>query len=193
MRGFREKFGIPQCAGSIDGSHIQTTQTIITGRGGSSCGPQLPFQRPLHWVAHDARVLVNSAFYKKVTGGELLQGEEVQLQGQTLGTFLIGDSAYPLLPWLVKPFSFFSSLNSQQKKFNYKLSQARVVVEIAFGRLKARWRRLSKQIDIHIDNVPHIIAACCVLHNVCEIHHDGFNEEWLQEFEVESDQPENGT
>ena len=46
-----------------------------------------------------------------------------------------------------------------------KLSRARVVVEIAFGRLKARWCRLSKQMDIHIDNVPYIVTACCVLHN----------------------------
>ena len=42
---------------------------------------------------HDARVLANSALYKKVTRGELLQGEEVQLQGQALGIFLIGDSS----------------------------------------------------------------------------------------------------
>jgi len=27
-----------------------------------------------------------------------------------------------------------------------------------------------------IDNVAQIIAACCVLHNLCEIHHDSFNE-----------------
>ena len=65
-------------------------------------------------------------------------------------------------------------------------------MEVAFGRLKARWRRLSKQIDMDIDNVPYIIAACCVLLNVCQIHHDGFNEEWLQELEVDLDQPENG-
>ena len=65
-------------------------------------------------------------------------------------------------------------------------------MEIAFGRLKARWRRLSKQIDIHIDNVPYVIAACCVLHNMCEIHHDRFNREWLRELlEVDVDQPEN--
>ena len=76
--------------------------------------------------------------------GELLQGEEVQVQGQALKTYLIGDSAYPVLPWLIKPFSF-SSLNSQQKKFNYRISRARIVVEIAFGRLKAFWRRLAKQ------------------------------------------------
>ena len=35
--------------------------------------------------------------------------------------------------------------------------------------------------DIHIDNVPYIITACCVLHNMCEVHGDTFNEEWLQD------------
>ena len=44
---------------------------------------------------------------------------------------------------------------------------------------------------MHIDNVPHIIVACCVLHNMCEIHHDSFNEEWLQEIDL--DQPEQHT
>lgn len=117
---------------------------------------------------HDARVLANSTLFKKVTSGEVLQDEEVQIQGQTLRTYLIGDSAYPLLPWLMKPFSLSSSLNSQQKKYNYRISQrARVVVEIAFGWLKAHWCRLVKQVDMHIDNIPHIIVACCVLHNMC--------------------------
>jgi len=39
-----------------------------------------------------------------------------------------------------------------------------------------------------VDNVAHFIAVCCVLHNLCEIHHDSFNEEWLQE--VDLDQPD---
>ena len=47
--------------------------------------------------------------------------------------------------------------------------------------------------DIHIDNVPHVVTACCVLHNFCEIHGDSFNEEWLQDNNlvdsVESDIP----
>ena len=96
------------------------------------------------------------------------------------------------MPWLIKPFSFSPSLTAQEKKFNYVLSRARVVVEIAFGRLKARWRKLAKQIDMHIDNVPHILAACCVLHNVCEIHPDSFNEDWLEEVDLSS-QPESVT
>ena len=94
---------------------------------------------------------------------------------------LVGDSAYPIQSWLMKPFTHSPTLTPEQKQFNYRLSRARVAVEIAFGRLKARWRRLSKQMDIHIDNVPYIITACCVLHNMCEVHGDTFNEEWLQD------------
>ena len=136
---------------------------------------------------HDARVLANSVVFKNINSGTLLQGE-CRVQGRNLRPFLIGDSAYPLLPFLMKPFSFSPTLSAQQKRFNYRLSRARVVVEVAFGRLKARWRRLAKKIDMHIDNVPHIIAACCVLHNVCEVHNDDFNEEWLDE--VNLDQPD---
>ena len=26
-----------------------------------------------------------------------------------------------------------------------------------------------------------MVASCCVLHNICEIHGDKFNEEWLED------------
>ena len=42
---------------------------------------------------HDARALAN----------------EVHVQGQSLRIFLVGDSAYSFLPWLIKP-SFFLHL-----------------------------------------------------------------------------------
>ena len=101
---------------------------------------------------------------------------------------LMGDSVYPLLPFLMKPFCFSPTLSAQKKRFNYRMSRAMVVVEVAFGCLKSRCRRLAKKIDMHIDNIPHIIAACCILHNVCEVHNDDFNEEWLEE--VHLDQPD---
>ena len=31
-------------------------------------------------------------------------------------------------------------------------------------------------------NVPNVIAACC--NNICEIHGDEFNDEWMQELKV---------
>ena len=43
--------------------------------------------------------------------------------------------------------------------------------------------------DMHTDNIPHMIAAVCVLHNICEVHHDHFNDAWIQNSEGEYDQP----
>ena len=40
-----------------------------------------------------------------------------------------------------------------------------------------------------IKNVPNVIAACCTLHSVFEIHGDLFNEEWLAEINSETDDP----
>jgi hypothetical protein len=55
-----------------------------------------------------------------------------------------------------------------------------MTVENTFGRLKGRWRRLLKRLDVKTCDVPLIIVACCILHNICEIHHNEFNSEWLE-------------
>ena len=44
-----------------------------------------------------------------------------------------------------------------------------MVVENAFGRLKGKQRCLMKRIDAHISNVPGIVEACVVLHNVWDL------------------------
>ena len=129
---------------------------------------------------HDARVLVNSALYSRCSSKELLKGDTVCVGNSQLPTFLIGDS---LLPWLFKPFSMSPTLSRSQKTYNYRLCRGRVVVELAFGRLKARRRRLLKRNDMLMTNVPNVIAACCTFHNICEIHGDEFNDEWMQECE----------
>ena len=67
------------------------------------------------------------------------------------------------------------------------------MVENAFGRLKARWRRVLKRNDMNTDNIPHVIAATCVLHNICEVHHEHFNDAWLHVSEGEYDQPPTAT
>ena len=48
------------------------------------------------------------------------------------------------------------------------LSRARITVEHAFGRLKGRWRCLLKRMDYHVDNVPHVVAACETLDDRCQ-------------------------
>ena len=88
----------------------------------------------------------------------------------------------------MKPFAYNSNLTPGQRSFNFHLSRARIVVENTFGRLKGRWRRLMKRNDMNIDNVPYVITACCVLHNMCEVHGDAFNDLWLEDIDM-STQP----
>ena len=138
---------------------------------------------------HDARVFANSGMYKKLTIDRIFDGNEVQIQGKNIPLFLIGDSAYPLKTFLMKPFTFNSSLANDQKVFNYHLSKARIVVENAFGRLKARWRRLTKRNDMNVSNIPHVVTACCILHNICEMFGDRVHDAWLDDTGDVLDQP----
>ena len=57
-----------------------------------------------------------------------------------------------------------------------------------FHRLKGRWQRLAKCNDMNIENVTCVIAACCILHNMCEVHGDSLNELWMKYFDM-STQP----
>lgn len=52
---------------------------------------------------------------------------------------IVDDPAYPMLPWLIKGYPG-TGLSAEEESFNVHLSSARIFVEIAFGRLKARWR-----------------------------------------------------
>ena len=107
---------------------------------------------------HDARVLAHSALFRKAEEGTILNGQSRQIEGCTIPVFLIGNSAYPLLKWLIKPYPENDHMTEQCWNFNYQISRARIVVENVFGRLKASWRRLMKKNDMNVKNVHHV--AC---------------------------------
>ena len=104
---------------------------------------------------HDARVLANYPLYSLGQNGTLFPPDKTEvINGVTLPVVIIGDAAYPLLEWLMKPYADNDQLTPIQRAFNNNLSSTRMAVEIAFGRLKGRWRILLKRLDMKTQNVP---------------------------------------
>ena len=67
--------------------------------------------------AHDARVLTNSDVVTKAEAGTLFPDNKRCICGQDIPLLMLGDPVYPLLPWLMKPFSDCGSLTRRQRKF----------------------------------------------------------------------------
>lgn len=79
---------------------------------------------------------------------------------------LIGDSAYPLSPWLMKKFDN-NNLNDAQRNFNRQLMGVRQVVERCIGVLKTRFRCIlgERVLRYNPTRVGFIIYSCATLHN----------------------------
>ncbi|XP_065293051.1 putative nuclease HARBI1 [Dermacentor albipictus] len=108
---------------------------------------------------HDSFVWKASSLYAECRSGSLLHG----------GEYLLGDSAYPLQPWLVTPVPGNHISRSPAAMFNAAHSSLRSVVERCIGVLKMRFRCLQRHRALYYGPVftSKIIAACAVLHNLC--------------------------
>lgn len=97
---------------------------------------------------HDARVLRNSELFTRAEAGSYIDHDKL----------IIGDSAYPLKPWLVSLFRDNGRLTLKQRRFN---------------RVK-RWFRRLREIPVHNpEDIDSIIVLGCILHNLYIIHKDG--------------------
>lgn len=79
--------------------------------------------------------------------------------------FILGDDAFPLRPYLMKPFSH-KGLQIDDRIFNYRCSRARRVVENGFGILANRFRCLQTTMATSPRNTRKIVKACLCLHNI---------------------------
>ncbi|XP_071345501.1 uncharacterized protein [Trachinotus anak] len=189
---FNNRWRVPQCVGAIDGSHLpiiapeEHPRDYYNRKGWHSIILQAVVDgKGLFWdvcvgfpgSVHDARVLRQSHLWEIVNDGELLSQNKVSISGCDVGHYLIGDPAYPMQNWLMKPFLDTGRLTPEQRTYNYRLSSARSVVEMCFGRLKGRWRCFLKRNDSKLELAKKMALTCCVLHNICEEHGDNFSEE----------------
>ena len=90
---------------------------------------------------------------------------------------LLGDAAYPLITWLLKPYINRANLTAAQRVFNYRLGRARMTIESTFGRLKGRWQCHQKRLAVSVDFASTVVTACAIMHNLCEKRHDRYMDE----------------
>lgn len=109
-------------------------------------------------------------------------------------SFLLADLGFPLTSCTLTPYKKPRGRN--QRFFNKRLRQNRVIIEQAFGKLKARFPVLKYTILLHLKNISVIIVACFILQNMAVDlnERDFFMEEDDEQVEIResSDDDEDG-
>ncbi|XP_010938097.2 protein ALP1-like [Elaeis guineensis] len=127
----------------------------------------------------DDQVLEQSALYKRASAGLLKN------------SWVVGGTGYPLMDWVLVPYTH-QNLTWTQHAFNEKIGEVQRVAREAFARLKGRWSCLQRRTEVKLQDLPVVLGACCVLHNICEIRNEEMDP--AQRFELVDDEmvPENG-
>ena len=122
--------------------------------------------------ASDCGVFNTSTFRTALEEGTIgfPEPEPLPHDDRNMPYFLIGDDAFPLRTWLMKPFSQ-KGLTEEERIFNYRLSRARRVVENAFGILAHRFRCLLSTLQQKPDICRKIVCAALCLHNIMRIRY----------------------
>ncbi|XP_067204232.1 putative nuclease HARBI1 [Linepithema humile] len=96
--------------------------------------------------------------------------------------FLLGDSGYPLRPWLLTPVANAEE-NSAEERYNSRQMSCRALIERCNGLLKMRFRCLLKHRVLHYTPqiACKIINACAILHNICiknDVPFPQYDDDW---------------
>lgn len=194
---FQQKCNFPNVIGAIDGKHIRLKAPPHSGS--NFFNYKSFFSIVLQGVADsDLKfIAVEVGAFGKESDGGIFSRSQLQnsmdsnafglphntppLPGSDIVVpyFLIGDSAYPLKPYLITRIT--SNLTYERRIFNYRHSRARRCIECAFGVLASKWRILKTTIETKTETAEIIVLASIALHNAIICHEgnrDTDFEEW---------------
>ena len=178
---FQTKWNLPNCIGAIDGKHIQ----IKAPNQGSEYYNYLGYQSIIllamvdahYWITYfdvgtngragDASVFRDSTLYRGLERNEVGIPDPRPLPSSSdpLPFFIVGDDAFPLKPYLLKPYP-------AKRMGDMTLSRTRRISENVFGILIARCGVFRTAIHLSPDNAVTITKACLALHTFCQRQRD---------------------
>lgn len=188
MEEIKSKFeciaGLSNCCGAIDSTHILMTLPSDDSLSKvwldheKNCSmvlqaivdPELRFRDIVTgWPGSlsDDDILRSSNFFKLAEEGKRLVGGKKMLTEETvLREYIVGDTGFPLFPWLLTPYEG-ESLSNVQVELNKRVAATQMVAKRALARLKEMWR-IIKGVMWKPDKqkLPRIILVCCILHNI---------------------------
>jgi len=182
-RGFYEKWQFPNCIGSIDGKHVTIKSPNNSGSRNfcylkkfsivlmAIVDPDYKFicvDVGGYGRNSDGGILEESTMGKRLEAGTLNVPPNAPLPGQMEDTpmVLIGDEAFALKSYLMKPFPRrLSRSDTRLDNYNYRLCRAMRVVENAFGILTKKWRVYKGPIEVKEETTKKIVLATYILHN----------------------------
>lgn len=181
--GFNNVWQFPNCIGSIDGKHVTIKCPNKTGSTYfcylkkfsivlmAIVGPDYKFlcvDIGGFGKNSDGGIFEESNMGKKFAAGLMNVPGDKSLPGknQPLPHVLIGDEAFALRPWLMRPFPYRQSRSDVRKEnYNTRLCRARRVVENAFGILAQKWRIFYRPIEVSVPTAISLVKTTCILHN----------------------------
>jgi len=125
-----DRLGFSQVVGAVNGTHIPIICPVENATDYYNCkglhSTIMQAAADYHgifmdvyigwpgWV-HDARLFKNSGLFKKASQGQLLPDWSKYFGHVKILLLLLSDPAYPLLPWLMKPYTHHVGLSLKQK------------------------------------------------------------------------------
>ncbi|XP_027921040.1 protein ALP1-like [Vigna unguiculata] len=196
-QAFEELTSLPNMCGAIDTTpvHLRSTPNSNPNLNPYRCRygyPSLLLQvvsdhKKIFWDVcvkapggtDDATHFRDSLLYHRLTSGDVVWDKVISVRGHHVRPYVVGDWCFPLLPFLLTPFSPSGMGTPAQNLFDGMLMKGRSVVVEAIALLKGRWKIL-QDLNTGVHHAPQTIVACCVLHNLCQIAREPEPELWKE-------------
>ncbi|MFS7932005.1 putative harbinger transposase-derived nuclease domain-containing protein [Helianthus anomalus] len=173
--------GIPNVNGSIYTTHIsiiapKTNQEAYYNRKHTERNQKPSYSTTVQGLVDPRGVFTDVCIgYPGSMSDEQILEKSALSQRSKLGmlenTWVVGNSGYYLKDWVLVPYTH-QNLSWSQHAFNQRLDELQMIAKDAFMRLKGRWGCLQKRTEVKLQELPMVLGACCVLHNICEMHNE---------------------